>query len=311
MYNVVYCFDKNYQQHFAASLQSLVKNFSKDPALLCVHIVTDIASDELTKFIGDFSDRHKIDARIHQLNSAQMSFIEKVPAKFRKLKGYLNISAYFRLLIPLLLGEDVERAVYVESDTILVSDISELYSIDLGGKAIGAVLDVNNNEASKQHGLNAYYNSGLLVMCIRELRMKDFSNRTMDYISSASSQIMMADQCAINIVMKNDICSIPEKWNRYVSNSKFSIAHAEDRINGAALIHFITENKPWHDWFANDLGELYWDNLRASQWPNPVSNKPVTVNEHILMARKLKKQEKYIESISMYETIVTHLMKKK
>jgi len=310
MYHVVYCFDINYQQHFAASLESLVKNFSKDPSLLFVHIISDNVSDKLRDFIKKFSRKSGINIEINILTPEQFSILDVVPAKFRKIKGYINISTYFRLMIPILISEQIRKIVYIDSDTIVVSDISELYQVELSGKSMGAVLDVDNKYMSEIHGLSEYYNAGLLVMRLDALRSNKFFERAIGYISGENCGALMGDQCAINIAMSGDICAIPEKWNRYASNTEFSIAEADERIKGAALIHFITAHKPWHAWFANKLGDLYWNSLRASQWPDPVLRSPETVNEFHFMARKLRKRGDYVESIDIYERLVEHLLKK-
>jgi UDP-glucose/galactose:(glucosyl)LPS alpha-1,2-glucosyl/galactosyltransferase len=309
MYNIVYCFDKNYQQHFAASLESLVRNFSKDPSILTIHIITDSISEKLKVFIENFSKRNSVIFNTIILNSENLSILDNIPQKFRNIKGYINISTYFRLMIPILIDVSVDKVVYVDSDTIFVSNVSDLFEVGLSEKSIGAVLDVDDKSMSEKHGLDAYYNAGLLVMSLDSLRLKEFSNKTISYMSGESCDALMGDQCAINIVMRDDICEIDEKWNRYASNTEFSISQAEDRLAGAGMIHFITSTKPWHAWFANKLGDLYWDNLISSQWPDPVLRNPETVNEHHFMARKLSKQGKYLDSIKIYENLVEHLIK--
>lgn len=310
MYHIVYGFDVNYQQHFAASLNSLVKSFTKDRSLLCIHIITDKLNDELYSFVATYAVKKGLNIQIHELSNEFLNLIDIIPEKFKTIKGYINTSTYFRLLISLILGEEVGKAVYVDSDTILISDISDLFSIDLCGNSIGAVIDVDNDYMSKMHNLSAYYNAGLLVMNLEKLRAKDFSKNTIGYIASENCAATMGDQCAINIVMKGDIFSISEKWNRFASNSEYSISLADVRIKGAALIHFISAYKPWHAWYANKLGDLYWDNLRESGWPNPKLKAPETVNEYKLMARKLSSQKKYAESIEIYEKMVGHLISK-
>jgi len=309
MHNIVYCFDENYQQHFAASLESLVKRYSKARSFLCVYIITDIVSDKLKIFIRNFSKKNSITFKTIILNSENLSTLESIPNKFRNIKGYINISTYFRLMIPVLIDDSVDKIIYIDSDTIFVSDIADLFEVNLFGKSIGAVLDVDNQYMSEKHGLDAYYNAGLLVMSLDLLRIKEFSNKSISYMSGENCGALMGDQCAINIVMRDDICEIDEKWNRYASNTDFSISQSDDRLSGAGMIHFITSTKPWHAWFANKLGDLYWENLIASQWPDPVLRNPETVNEHHFMARKLSKRGQYGDSIKIYENLVGHLIK--
>lgn len=310
MSHVVYCFDANYQQHFAASISSLVDHYGDDPASLTVHVITDSQDPTLDAFAEDFSTRKGVNVRINRISDDQISFLELVPRKYRDVKDYINISTYFRILIPNVISDDVDKIVYIDSDTVILSDLSELFSYQMNGKSIGAVLDIDDKINATRHGLSHYFNAGVLLMDLSALRSKKFTQKCIEYMSSEDCDAILGDQCAINIVMQGDIKPLPRRWNRYVTNFDDSISRARDVFADAAIIHFITGQKPWHAWYENELGEHYWSSLRASQWPNPVLKSPRTFGEHHRMARKLTNQGQYPDAVSIYETLVGHLMKK-
>ncbi|ALL12468.1 glycosyltransferase family 8 protein [Caulobacter henricii] len=310
MHHVAYCFDANYQQHFAASLSSLVTTYGGKSSELKVHVVTDVANDKLEQFLRDFSARTGIAYEIHYLTIEHRSLLAKIPAKFLNSKGYLNLAAYFRIMLPILVGDEVHKILYLDSDTIVMSDVSELFDLDLGGLALGAVLDVDNEAMCRDHGYKAYFNSGVMILDLALWRAQDLAKKCLDHVWDENSNLLMADQCAINRVLSDNIFIVDARWNRFVSNTPFSQSQSDEVIQNAAVIHFITSQKPWFAWYENKVGDLYLSSLRASQWPSPVSRMPKTVNEHLWTARKLNKQGKHKEAISFYEILVGHLLKK-
>lgn len=307
MYHVAYCFDANYQQHFAASLSSLVANLGDEPRHLTVHIVTDNPEEKLKRFLNEFALSTGISIETHCLLASHLALLDKIPQKFRNLKGYLSLSAYFRIMIPDILPKNIDNILYLDSDTIIISDIVEILSISLEGKPIGAVVDVDSKVMSEAHGISEYYNSGVMLMDLQSLRALDFSRKCLNFMWDENNKSLTADQCAINVVMADKIKSLPRKWNRYVSNNEFSISRSDEVIKDAAIIHYITSQKPWHAWYENRLGALYWNSVRASGWPNPVEGPAKTVADYHRLARKLGKQGQFEDALSAYETLVTHL----
>ena len=75
-------------------------------------------------------------------------------------KGYLvserlTQAIYYRLLIPdLLLGENVQKAIYLDCDLMLNADISELWNVELGRNVLAAVAETNEGcryVSSREH----------------------------------------------------------------------------------------------------------------------------------------------------------------
>ena len=55
--NVVFCFDKNYEQHFGVALTSVLLNNTQDT--INVHIITDIIEKELKPKLDHLSKNYK------------------------------------------------------------------------------------------------------------------------------------------------------------------------------------------------------------------------------------------------------------
>jgi len=149
-----------------------------------------------------------------------------------------------------------------------------------------------------------------MIMNLKYWREKDIVRSCFEYISDENSDIVFADQCAINHILRGKIIPLPDRWNKVVSNSLSSQAQAEEVLKSAFIVHFVTAQKPWLLWYENRVGKVYIESLKKSEWPNPVLTPPRTINEHRWMARKLFRQGKHADSMSAYETIIDYLINK-
>jgi len=99
-----------------------------------------------------------------------------------QLRNYLTTACFARLLIPDLKPE-MGKVIYLDCDTIIMQDISDLYAQDLNGYVIGAVPDPNvyENPIKKNNQYTAallspehlYFNSGVMLIDCNEWRKND------------------------------------------------------------------------------------------------------------------------------------------
>ncbi|MDR0741738.1 MAG: glycosyltransferase family 8 protein [Rickettsiales bacterium] len=106
----------------------------------------------------------------------------------------------------------VGRMIYLDSDTVVLEDLGNLYETDLGDHAIGGVPDYGAIlEADKHicklleseiHG-GLYVNSGVLLM--------DFAK--MPDMLSAECELVYPDQDLINVALDGKIFKLPMRYN--------------------------------------------------------------------------------------------------
>ena len=103
-----------------------------------------------------FIDFYILDCGIHEFNKKQLEslkekfnnfsikYISIDLKQFDGLKGYGKsnfIDCYSRILIPEIVPE-IEKAIYLDTDIIVINDIELLWKEDLGGYSIAGVLDI-------------------------------------------------------------------------------------------------------------------------------------------------------------------------
>lgn len=162
---------------------------------------------------------------------------------------------YYRSFIARLFPQ-YDKGIYIDSDTILVGDIGELYDMDLGENVIAARVDPKVAAVPEfvryvEKGLNVpakdYVNSGVILMDLKKLRKLHYITRMTELVKE-DADLVAPDQDYLNVILKGKIMHLPSEWNCQ--------PEGEDP-QGAKLLHFNLSKKPWyHDDVA--CGEMFW-----------------------------------------------------
>ena len=169
---------------------------------------------------------------------------------------------YYRAFIPRLFPL-YEKAVYIDSDTILMSDIGELFDTDLGDKVCAARLDPKVSDipefrdyVKKAVGVphTEYVNSGVLVMDMKKMRKMKYLSTMIDLMQEYNADLVAPDQDYLNVILRGQILHLDPVWN---------MEPAEKLPEGTKLVHFNLFNKPWH--YKNVPQEkLFWNAARGT-----------------------------------------------
>ena len=309
--HIAYCFDENYQRHFAASLTSLLANYGGSPSELVIHAVTTSVSPQLPQFQSAIERLYKTKVQLHVLDEVALGPVAAVPDQVTSQNPFLNRAAYLRLLLPSVLAPEIERVLYFDSDTIVLGDVRELAAFDLSGHPAGAAADIKQAEMAAELGLSGYVNSGVMVIDLAQWRSQQIAARCFDYLARPGAKARFADQCAINAVLDGQIAVLPPRWNVCVGNVPRSEAQVRDARQDASVLHFITGNKPWHPWYNNDLSSYYWAYQRASPWPDDFPAAAATVDQMFKAGKKARHEGKMEAAASYFERVALHLIEKR
>lgn len=204
--NIVYALDDGYKLYTAVSIYSLLSNKNKESEYK-IHIL------------------HHPDLDIRYFDKLQEHFNIKFnfvdmgdTAKDLFIDPHIKTPAYYRLYICKVLP-DLDRCIYLDGDTIILKDLTELYNTDLGNNIIGGILDVtigfgeHMNEAfkNKKRPTN-YINSGILLIDLVKLRNPSIDKLIKEYIKFGD-YTLDHDQNIINFTLENQIFILPFKYN--------------------------------------------------------------------------------------------------
>jgi len=255
MIPIVYCFDRKYVDPTAVSSYSAFKN-----------------SNAPIKFYWICSGYAVLHAEFYRkplsMLGMNIEIIEVAEDTFSDWKADLIVphipkSAYMRLLIPHLINE--KKAIYLDSDTIVLDDLTDLFRTDLGNTPIGGTF--NFFEKSESHIKppilsedDPYINSGVLVMDLEKLRRDNFISKAEDIHTKHYDKIMASDQCIINKYLEHNKTLIDRKWNYMMKASKYSETGFVDSLKkeDVKVLHFTDCSKPWEVIGRNRAMSKFW-----------------------------------------------------
>ena len=154
---------------------------------------------------------------------------------------------YCRILLPHLL--DVPRLIYLDCDVLVFRDLSRLFDVELSpGKVLAAVpdsetLSLADDSPTIADAINlpregAYFNCGVMLMNLDQLRKQRFFDRAVEFLNRKSAYRFW-DQSAINFLLYGQIDELPECWNR--ASWRFD---AQQNNDLDCVLHYTT-CAPW------------------------------------------------------------------
>lgn len=261
---IFFAVDDGYIPFLAVTLQSLVDNSSSSNQYSIKIFHTNV-NEENKRKISKYQ-RKNIDIEFVNLNC----YVEKVKDKLFTRDYYTN-TTYFRLFIPELYPQ-YEKALYLDSDTVVLADIAELYNTDIGENLVAAAqegviqnIKVYQDYVEKVVGVASYkrfFNVGVLLMNLNELRRFQFQEKIL-YLLSTVKYSVIQDEDYLNRMCKGRVKFVDSTWN------KMPIDIDNVKIEDIKLIHFNYVYKPWH--FDDVLyGEIFWEYAQKTEFINDI-----------------------------------------
>lgn len=178
---------------------------------------------------------------------------------------------WYRYLIPTLFP-NYDKCIYLDSDTILMDDVSKLFSYKLGKYAIGAIRDkkVQTILEIREYIRNAigispkkFVNSGVMLMNLKEMRRIDYISILVKMIKKYNVDLLGPDQEYMNVILRNSIKTIPYRWNT---------EPAKKIPKNTKIIHYNLFNKPWH--YKNAYqANYFWDAVKKTDFYQELSER--------------------------------------
>ena len=259
---VFFAVDNGYIPFLGVALKSLIDNTSKENKYAIKILYTSV-SDENKSRIKKY-EKENISIEFVDLNKQLEEIKEKLYTR-----NYFSNTTYYRLFIPELYPE-YDKAVYIDSDTICLADIVDLYNVDMEDNLIAAVPDgvVQTIDPFKDYvervvgvaDYNKYFNAGVIVMNLKELRKYKFEEKFIYMLGKIRFEVAQ-DQDYLNRLCKGRVKMIDYSWNRMPIMGK--------RDGDINLIHYNLGAKPWY--FDDVLyQEYFWKYAEKTEFYNEI-----------------------------------------
>ena len=250
--------DDGYIPFLGVALKSVIENSSKENKYEIKILYTKVSEE----------NKNKIKA--YETENVSIEFVD-LSSKLHEIedklytRNYFSNTTYFRLFIPELYPE-YDKAVYIDSDTVTLADIADLYNTDMGDNLIAGIPDgvvqaipVFQEYVEKVVGVidyNNYFNAGIIVMNLKTLREYKFQEKFLYMLEKIKFEVAQ-DQDYMNRLCKGRVKLLGFEWNRMPAMGK-----REGTIN---LVHYNLGCKPWY--FDDVLyQEYFWKYAKKTEF---------------------------------------------
>ena len=267
---VVYATDENYVKLTAVSICSLLH---ANPNMNIV-VLADAVTKESCSFLSRLVAR--CGGTLEIIDAAP--YIAKIVAT--GAGGYVSFSTYSRLFIPAILENKVERAIYIDGDTLITDSLHSLFDMELDGKPFAIGYDCLCNRYKKLIDIQQdapYFNAGVLLIDIGEWRRRKCTDRIFDYMNNIRHDFMFGDQDYFSLVLADDAAILPPEYNFLTHFQMFKTRNAALTATGIpdcawyseaqyaaaqahpVIHHFLghTLGRPWFKESRNPLRPLF------------------------------------------------------
>ncbi len=244
---IFYTADENYAPYLSVSIISLLKNASPEYAYEIFVVYDKMSLKTLTKLKTMRVLREK-DAKLHLKPMREaLDFMTERP-NTRLNASMFTLTIYYRIFIAQMFPQ-FEKGIYLDSDTVVTGDISELYNVNLGKKyLLGAVNDFSikkNKEfmtyIEKVVGIprDEYFNSGVLLLNLAEMRRLRFDEHFLYLMVRYDFDTVAPDQDYLNAMCYGRVKLLDPKWDAMPAKDI-------PPMEKPGIVHYNLYFKPWH-----------------------------------------------------------------
>lgn len=177
-----------------------------------------------------------------------------IPPRFSRLRRWTSYTdcIYYKLLLPLILP-NVERLIFLDCDTLIYKDLSEMYNLDFNGSYVLGY-PFHNPESLDNWGIKVknYINVGVMLINMEKIikHNKDFD--LLQFSVKNNGKLFFPEQDAINVFFYPDTGLLPLKYGIYLFGNitifqkivkkflrvKLNETELSEAIDDPAIVHF-------------------------------------------------------------------------
>lgn len=226
-----------------------------------------------------------------ETQNASIEFVDvsdKLEVYGRKLnlRDYYTVAIYFRLFIPNMFPQ-LDKAIYLDADMVILEDVAKLYDIDLHDNLLGGVSDaiIASRKEFRDYAelgcgiypYTRYFNSGMMLMNLDAMREFDLEGKFEFLFNTYGFETVCPDQDYLNVICKDRVLYLDEGWDKMAIDGNYK--------GRPMIVHYNNFAKPWQQNGINYSG-YFWQYAMISPFCKEIVGIRRSFN-----ADKLKEQE--------------------
>lgn len=264
--DVLYTIDNKYIDMCLGSILSLIKNGNIDN--LRIHIITSDFNIEDYRKVEKVLNKYNCEYYFYDIKSFN---IERFGIPKWRGTQIANARLFFQEIMGASLS-NVENLLYLDSDLIVVSDLTGLDSFRDNG--VSAVKDSCYKSYMDKLGLSKYFNSGVILFNTEVWTKDNYQERIIEFLEKNTRELQYPDQDILNCSLDSDISDLPINYNlgadAYLFSDRFQKFYYTRRSNlqseeieiarrDPKILHStgILGIKPWTDNNINPFNEVF------------------------------------------------------
>lgn len=177
---------------------------------------------------------------------------------------------YYRMLATHVIDADIDRALYLDPDILIINPLTPLFDIVLGDCVFAAASHtdaVHPATALNNVRLNTnevYFNTGVILMDMRRAKALIDPDEIFAFAMEHERKLLFPDQDIFNALYGERTLPVPDQvWNydarKYPDNIIRTGGEAtlDWVMNNTAILHFCGRDKPWAPKYRGQFAALY------------------------------------------------------
>lgn len=265
----------NYVPYLSVLLQSIADTASSERKYDLVVMTTDISKDNQALLKAQI-ERSNISLRFYDVGPVALNRMGDL-----KLRGHFQIETYYRLLMQEIFA-DWDKALYLDSDMVVLRDIAELFDTDVSAHLLAACKDAdtaglyNGYDPARKEYMDdmlrikepyEYFQAGTILFNLAKFR-ETYDVDSMLALASQQSWKLL-DQDVLNMLAQGCVKHVPMEWNvmtdwrgirikRIIRRApKFLYDEYMAARKTPAIVHYAGTEKPWDD-PDSDMAHHFW-----------------------------------------------------
>lgn len=295
--NIAYAPDDNFTNLALVSMTSALEN-NQNNEIEFIILYSNLSKKSIDAF-----------EILKKYENCKIRFVKINEENFKDfpLASWVTVQTWFRTALAELCP-DLDMVLYLDCDTLVLNDLSELFLTDMSQNIIAGVTDIVG-ESSHIKRLNIddkkYFNASVILFNTKRMREENVFKNIKSF--SIAKKLQCADQDAINKVVENRKLLLHPKYNyletwesnfRNDYNIEYSKLYKDAKIN-PTIIHFV------------GLKPFYYKNLHSFkyQWWQYAQKLNLTDLKNNFL--KEEEQFKYdIEHVCRFRNFVDFILSK-
>ena len=266
--------DGRYSKFTGTSMVSLFENVLPSVSV-CIHILHDntLTEDNRDKFsyiAGRYGQQIKF-YNVEKIGANEILEIKSIFDKNPEFKKF-TVGTLFRLLIPKIFPEEMEKIIYLDSDIIVNLDIDELWRVELGDKPVAAAPECEIEVVQhielyliRENFVDSrdYFNSGVMIFNINKLRSEhSVLNEGINFVVN-NPQCGLFDQDILNYSFSKNYIKLPEYFNVFIKDERTRNPSLKIR---KAIYHYIEDTLKFD--MRDNFNRLWFSYFEKTPWFN-------------------------------------------